>query len=205
MAPVKYVRCELLKRFMCPCGAFTSSDPLEWEAHGFKGSLKCQMIYCLCHHWFLLTTSFCIISEWRAHLSSLKLLIIFPRVDEACLSGCFILLCLQRQFVKIFITICHHPQALSFAHSTPRWGKEPRSRHVRAMAAVLLKKPEPPSCSRHRQAHRDPRAPLQGAKGVGPSAPQAEVPGAPPLPKPLVLPMASAQLQADWLVASQTT
>lgn len=203
MAPVKCVRCELLKRFMCPRGVFTSSDPLEWEAHGFKGSLKCQMIYCLCHHWFLLTTSFCIISEWRAHLSSLKLLIIFPWVDEVCLSGCFILLCLQRQFVKIFITICLHLQPLSLAHSTPRGGKEPRSRRVRAAVAMLLKEPAPPSCSRHRKAHlsasarETPGHPSKEPRGWGLQHHRVRFLGLHLCLSPLSLPWSSAQLQAD--------
>lgn len=53
------------------------------------------MIYSFCHrHWFFLTNSFCIFSEWRAHLFSPKLLIIFALIDEVffliTLSSCFI-------------------------------------------------------------------------------------------------------------------
>lgn len=63
---------------------------------------------------------------------------------------------------------------LSLSHPPPLvGGKEPRNRRVRAAAAMLLEEPQPPSCSRHRQAHlsasapETPGHPSKGPRGWG--------------------------------------
>lgn len=78
---------------MCT-GVLSSSQTLEWEA----SDLKC----CNCVRWFIqvsqtlifffLMRSFCILSEWRTHLSPSGLLISFSSKDETWLSRKFSLL-----------------------------------------------------------------------------------------------------------------
>lgn len=73
---------------------------------------------------------------------------------------------------NIYYNLPPSPSSL-FCTLHPRGGKEPRSRRVRAAAAVLLKEPQPPSCSRHRQAHlsasapETPGHPSKGPRGWG--------------------------------------
>lgn len=114
--------CVLLKRRMCTSGVFTSPSPFVWKSYDLKRFSLYQMIYSLCHHhWFFIMSSFCILSEWRTHLSSPKFLIIFSLMDEACLSDH----CVSSYFLKgNWSRYYNLPSSTSshFFHVTPHGG-----------------------------------------------------------------------------------